>query len=67
LNFERFDRFFGARNDSLQNLSFATPNPSDLRVSLALAEIEGDSINDYVEAKSDCITKILEEAKNKKI
>lgn len=32
-----------------------------------LAKIEWDSINDYADAKSSCITKILEYAKNSKI
>jgi hypothetical protein len=45
----------------LQNLSFATPNPLDLRVSLALAKREWNNINDYADAKLDCVTKILED------
>ena len=33
----------------------------------ALAKMEWDSVNDYANAKSDCISKILEKAKNSKI
>ncbi len=33
----------------------------------SLAKMEWDSINEYAEAKSDCITKLLEEGKNTKI
>ena len=36
-------------------------------VKKSLAKMEWDSVNDYAEAKSDCITKILENAENKKI
>jgi len=32
-----------------------------------LAKMEWDSVNDYANAKSDCISKILENAKNSKI
>ena len=33
----------------------------------SLSKMEWDSINDYADAKSDCIAKILENAKNSKI
>lgn len=36
-------------------------------VKKSLAKIEWNSINDYAEAKSDCISKILENARNRKI
>lgn len=36
-------------------------------VKKSLAKIEWNSINDYAEAKSDCISKILENAGNRKI
>ena len=36
-------------------------------VKIALVKMEWDNINDYADAKSDCITKILENAKNGKI
>jgi GrpB-like predicted nucleotidyltransferase (UPF0157 family) len=36
-------------------------------VKKSLAKIEWNSINEYADAKSDCISKLLEEEKNTKI